>query len=81
MLTLVVAGREPSGPRIWAGTLMGGALIPPPPDPAGPPPMEEADVEARITAAAALGAERLLSGTKDDYGSMGCRIFRRGRQN
>ena len=64
LLTLVVAGREPSGPRIWAGTLMGGALIPPPPDPAGPPPMEEADVEARITAAAALGAERLLSGTK-----------------
>ena len=62
MLTLVVAGREPSGPRIWAGTFIGGALIPP--DPAGPPPMEEADVEARITAAAALGAERLLSGTK-----------------
>ena len=58
-LTLV-AGRDPRGGS-WAGTLVGGALIPPPP-PVGPP--TEADVEARITAAAALGAVRLLSGTK-----------------
>ena len=65
-----LAGRDPIG-GIWAGTLVGGALMtplplpPPAPAPVGPPaPPTEVDVEARITAAAALGVVRLLSGTK-----------------
>ena len=65
-----LAGRDPIG-GIWAGTLVGGALMtplplpPPAPVPVGPPaPPTEVDVEARITAAAALGVVRLLSGTK-----------------
>ena len=64
--SLTLAGRDPTG-GIWAGTLVGGALITPlplPPAPAGPPAPTEVDVEARITAAAALGVVRLLSGTR-----------------
>lgn len=48
------SGRDPTG-GMWAGTLVGGALIP-----LGPP-IED---EALITAAAALGVVKLLRGTK-----------------
>ena len=67
-----LAGRDPMG-GIWAGTLVGGALMSPPlplppPEPPGvrlpAPPPTEVDVVARITAAAALGVVRLLSGTR-----------------
>ena len=63
-----LAGRDPMG-GIWAGMLVDGALMAPlplPPTPVGGPPTPptEVDVEARITAAAALGVVRLLSGTK-----------------
>ena len=61
-----LAGRDPMG-GIWAGTLVGGALMAPLPlplTPVGPPTPIEVDVEARITAAAALGVVRLLSGTR-----------------
>ena len=53
-LMVSLFGREPRGGGA-APTFVGGAVMPP-----GPP----TEDEALITAAAALGAERLLSGTK-----------------